>query len=375
MKGLSYIIYSLFFLFGCARKGNESSAQNPIVYKDSSVTRFFQRTTGCIAGDGGFTVPLSNGKVLWLMGDSHIDDYDPSSKTVPCLFQVRNAALLQPAGDWNYPHTTTLTGNSAGLKSFLKNNNNDTFFCWPGAGVQIGDTAYIYCASLKNQGSGAFGFAPAGNDFLAKINIPEMAIAGYRELPSFNGISFGVGFIKDDKNKRLYVYGQKYVASKIECELYVACCPMDGIGSEWKYWDGAHWNSNVVNAKAIAVQSGVSGTFQVAKVKERIVLLSSELSINCDSGTEIYIASTSGFTGPFTDKKNIYAITERLDGHSPFFYAAIAHPEYINEKDELLITYAINGYGTCVPDCRNNRMDPDVYRLRGIRVPCALIGK
>ena len=69
----------------------------------------------------------------------------------------------------------------------------------------------------------------------------------------------------------------------------------------------------------------------------------------------------------------IYTIDDRLQGHSPFFYSAIAHPEYINKKDELLVTYAINGYGTCVPDCRNNRMNPDVYRLKAIRVPCKLL--
>ena len=87
----------------------------------------------------------------------------------------------------------------------------------------------------------------------------------------------------------------------------------------------------------------------------------------------MYAAVADEFTGPFTGKKLLYAIDDRLEGHSPFFYAAIAHPEYINDRDELLITYAINGYGTCVPDCVSGRMDPDLYRLKGIRVPCKLL--
>lgn len=341
------------------------------IYKDTAVTNFFKRSTGCIAGDAGFSVPLTDNKVLWLMGDSHIDDYDVATKTVPCLFQVRNAALLQPKNNWNQANTLTLTGMSKGSKSFLKNNASDDFFCWPGAGIQQKDTLYIYCSSLMNQGSGAFGFAASGNDFLAKIKVPEMKVAGYSTLQDFNEICFGVAFIKT--GQWVYVYGQKYLAAKMECDLYVARFDVDKPTQKWQFWNGVSWSGKVTDAKIIASQTGVSGTFNICKVIDKILLLSSQLSINCDSGTEMYTAIANGFTGPFSQKKLLYTIDDKLNRHSPFFYAAIAHPEYINVKEELLITYAINGYGTCVPDCVNGRMDPDVYRLRAIRVPCGLL--
>lgn len=346
------------------------------VYKDTTVTSFFRRSTGCIAGDGGFSVPLSNNSVLWLMGDSHMDDFDPVTGTVPCLFQVRNTALLQPLNNWNKNNTATLPGTADGLKSFLKNNASDQFFCWPGAGIQLQDTLYIYCSSLRNQGTGAFGFAAAGNDFLAIVKVPEMKVERYSALPGFNGINFGIACIKDQENKFVYVYGQRYVPPKIECALYVARFAVDNPpNTKWQFWNGNSWNDSVINAKIIAQQTGVSGTFHVSRVKDKFLLLSSQLSINCDSGTEIYSATADNFLGPFTNKKLMYTIDDRLQGHSPFFYSAIAHPEYINKKDELLVTYAINGYGTCVPDCSNNRMNPDVYRLKAIRVPCKLLSQ
>jgi hypothetical protein len=62
-----------------------------------------------------------------------------------------------------------------------------------------------------------------------------------------------------------------------------------------------------------------------------------------------------------------------LQGHYPFFYLPIPHPEYINANDELLLTYSINGYGTCIPSCVNNRFNPTMYRPRGIRIPLKLI--
>jgi hypothetical protein len=60
-------------------------------------------------------------------------------------------------------------------------------------------------------------------------------------------------------------------------------------------------------------------------------------------------------------------------GHAPFFYAPAIHPEYINSRNELLITYDINGYSNCEPGCINNGYNPDYYRPRGLRVPLALI--
>ena len=57
------------------------------------------------------------------------------------------------------------------------------------------------------------------------------------------------------------------------------------------------------------------------------------------------------------------------------FYMANAHPEYDNGKEELLITYCINGYGDCLKTCTDNRMDPDIYRPKAIRVPFKLIDK
>ncbi|MCW3094306.1 MAG: hypothetical protein JWP81_5375 [Ferruginibacter sp.] len=349
-------------------QGNET----PGVYKDTIVTGFFKRTTGCIAGDGGYSVPLTNNRVMWLMGDSHIDDYNATTATVPCLFQVRNTALLQPLNDWNNKHTSTLTGTVEGLKSFLKNQPNDSFFIWPGAGIVLKNTLYVYCNSLKNSGTGAFGFAAGGNDLMAQINLQGLKTKVYNLLPDFEGINFGVGFIKDAQSKWVYAYGQKYIPSKMECDLYVARFTIDNPLSGWQFWDGSTWKSMVRNATIIARQTGVSGTFHISRINNKILLLSSQLSINCDSGTEIYSATAHNFYGPFTERKMIYAIEERLEGHSPFFYAVIAHPEYINNKNELLVTYAINGYGTCVPDCNSNRMDPEVYRLQAIRVPCSI---
>ncbi|MDQ6763804.1 MAG: hypothetical protein M3015_14410 [Bacteroidota bacterium] len=52
----------------------------------------------------------------------------------------------------------------------------------------------------------------------------------------------------------------------------------------------------------------------------------------------------------------------------------IAHPDCINDKDELLVHYAINDYGPCIVNCINNNFNPEYYRPQAIRVPLHLLG-
>src|SRR6266566_1987805 len=76
---------------------SQPSAPREVIqaHKDPAFTEFFRRTSGWTAGDGALSIPLSDGRILWLFGDSHIDDFDPKTETTPCLFQVRNAGLIQ----------------------------------------------------------------------------------------------------------------------------------------------------------------------------------------------------------------------------------------------------------------------------------------
>jgi hypothetical protein len=69
----------------------------------------------------------------------------------------------------------------------------------------------------------------------------------------------------------------------------------------------------------------------------------------------------------------LYTIPDNELGHTPFFYAPALHPEYINSNNEILITYDINTFSTCIPACINNGFNPDYYRPRGLRVPLPLI--
>jgi len=352
----------LFFaLSALASPTISAGAEGAPAHPDEQFTAFFQRTNGWTAGDGAISIPLSDGRVLWLFGDSHLDDIDAKTGTMPCLFQARNAGLLQRTNDFSNPQT--MAGKGPGFRSWFKNSTNNDEWFWPVCGFQSDSTIYVYLAALrKTPEGGMWGWKSAGHDFWAKMKFPEFDKITYTELPSFNGITFGNGFVKE--RETMYAFGgkQKGLASDVFVARFNAAQPEQ----TWAFWNGKSWDVNVTNAAAIA--GGASTSLHVCKLKEKYLLMSSAFSVGCDQGKDIFVSVSSNATGPFGPAQKIYTIPDLYKDHTPFFYFPIAHPEFVNANGEILVTYSINGYQPCVSACVDGRAIPDHYRPKAFRV-------
>ncbi len=344
---------------------------NESAYRDTATSEFFKRTTGVVAMDGGYTIELNDGKVLWLFGDSYIDHYDSARQTVPCLFQARNSALLQPtAVDWNINHTILLADSKNTDKTFLKYKDHPGQFIWPASGYQLHDTIFIYGMNIKNA-KGGLGFAKAGNDVWIKLLYPSLKTIGINEMPStLDSIQFGCGLVANNNDGYAYIYGAK--STFISADVYVARFPVGKPLQAWTFWDGQNWTSDISHINPVTTSPSNSTT--VAKVKNKYLALTSEFSVSCDGGKNIYASVSDNITGPFSKPEIIYTITDTVQGHFPFFYLPIAHPNCINNKNELLVHYSINGYRPCIVNCINNKFNPEYYRPQAIRVSLHLLG-
>ena len=349
-------------------RANTTIPGNAGIYKDPLVTGFFNRKSGWIASDGSFSIPLTDGRVFWAMNDSYIDHLDTMAGTTPCLFQVRNAGLVQPLGNWNWTATSTRIGTSSGVPSLFKNNTDDNYLLWPTGGYQFGDTVYVYNSNIRNSNEG-LGFTRGGNDFLGKMVLPGLTVTGFDALQNFNDITFGLGFDTNEPDNYIYTWGVQ--GAFITSNIVVARFPKNNPRAPWSFWNGSAWDTAV--SHIAPVSQGASNGVYVAKVRNKYVAVSTEFAVSCDAGTRIYVATSNSITGPFTDRKVLYTIPDNELGHTPFFYGPAIHPEYINSSNELLITYDINCYSNCLPSCINNGFNPDYYRPRGLRVPLTLI--
>ena len=347
----NFLTIILFCLcIGCKRDPYLNMGQK--AYKDTVFTNYFKRSTGWVAGDGAYSTPLNNGQSLWAFGDSYINSYDAATQSVPCLFDARSSLLL--INTVNPSVQNTVQGNNPGSNSyFIPDNGNN--WVWPGPGYQNGDTIYVFVNKL--------GQNVPDSPTIAKIMLPGYTFNSYYPLPYKNGINFNYSIIRD--SDYYYVYGTK--SNGFGNDLFAARYPANNIYGTWQYYGGNGWGTDINSITRIWDE--FTSSFYVFKLKSDYVLITTEFSVGCNQGKNIYVATGPNPNGPFINQHPIWQVDDTLNGDWPVFYIANPHPEFDNGHNELLITYCINAYGSCFNTCFNGRMDPNTYRPRAIRVP------
>ncbi|MBC9796417.1 RICIN domain-containing protein [Sinomicrobium weinanense] len=367
-------------------------------YRDDQVVQFFRRSSGSIAFDQGSSIPLSyganNGKVLWIGEDtytSNIGTWDPVTETYPCyggnqiqLFDIRNSALLQPSTtNWDPSQTSNITTNNSTytyeiLASPDPNDHGGTY-TWPGVGVEIDNHVYMYA----HEGGGSYNKTviydftenTAGLDWGTAI---RHTVTG---LSDQTDIGYSLGFVKPGDGY-VYPYGNLTDAFGGKY-LHVARFATD-TPFTWQFWDGTNWVATPSTASI--AQLGLDGNTtkslkansSVTYVNGKYVLVEMDFGYLCPSDSEphnIYVSTSTSPTGPFTARKKIYAIQDKINGALVNHYVVNAHPVFDNGRNELLVTYCINFTGCSdVSPCTNNRTDPYYYQLKAVRIPYTTAG-
>lgn len=366
------------FLFAALCFCSFLNAQN-LAHPDSIFTSYFQRNAGWTAGDATLSIPLPDNKVLWLFGDSYIDNLDTSDNTLPCLFQVRNVAMLQSKSVPNQMSTlldTTQTGLNRTLFRLSNTELPQTYF-WPGHGYVDGDTVFIFLQRFHTP-PGTVQINHLGT-YLAKLSLPNLQIASITALPNMQGFIFGRWVFRSPSSPWAYVYGNK--VNNLKLEPYVARVPANNPLGAWKYWTGSAWTADLNGAAKIS-DYPVSNGFSVVHRLGKFYLITQENGYaECGKGQEIY-AYTGNSTpyGKFGENNAIdtlYTVPDQFQGKELKTYNAYAHPEW-NQNGELLISYNVNDGSelACPRQCLNNnigRINADTYRPKFIRLPWSVL--
>jgi hypothetical protein len=351
-------------------------AREADTYRDDQVVRFFNRNStsqGSVAFDEGTSIPLSNGKVLWITQDAWDGaSIQPNGKfSCNSFFSYGNSILIQPAADnWDPAATPNMTRDSSAQnkpKQICDIQPGNTF-AWPGPGVEIGNNVYIQCG----EGSGLTATeqslyvltAHSGNNWRAKRTLP----------PNMSGqvnINYAAGMVKAGDGY-VYAYGPQTTGFGYTCNVHVARFPETN-PQQWTFWNGNNWVSTPVTGNTARIADGL-GTIAVAYANGKYVLMTMDQGFNCDSSRNIYMATATSPSGPFTARTLVYTIKEYVYGNYARYYTPAIHPESVNGRDELLVTYCLNFSACGVQDCVNGYLDPYFYRVKGIRVPYSKIG-
>jgi len=342
---------------------------------DSVWTGYFRLNSGgWTAGDATISVPLPDGRVIWLFGDSYTVAVNTVNNTLPCLFQVRNCFMVQDSVDPSVFKTildTTMTG--VNMTTF-KLRPNDTSIFWPGHGYVNNDTVYIFLERYKNSNLDYEGC------YIAKLTYPDLhQVALLPVTSSGTDHIFGRAVLADTAGDWLYVYGNR--VNWIVWEPVVARCDISNPMLPWEFYTGSGWSADPGQSQKIG-NDPVSPGFSVFSRDNRFYLVTQENGyLECSLGRDIYSYTSLFPWGPFTGKKLLYTEESQFNGAYLLTYNGQAHPWNI-ENNELLISYNVNDRVDtlapyiCPSQCENiwtDRLDADTYRPKFIRVPMDLI--
>jgi hypothetical protein len=314
---------------------NNTQWWNPTImaaasYRDDDVVRFFQRTSGSEAFDGGSSIALSTGQSLWTSGDVYYNQLNAEGE-FKCgqIFNYHNSMLVQPASQSWDPTQTVNVLSPNGVQLFHDSNSKDLI--WPGCGIQIGNHVYEHGLEVP------IGTLTASNQYLCDITASGNTTANTVNplvVPGMSGqtaITYSIGMVNPGDGY-IYVYGD---GGFLNASVYVARFPETNPMS-WTFWDGTTWASAPTTATTARVAQGPVNNNAIGYVNGKYVFIAMDYGFTCDqTSRNIYSSTSTSPTGPFINKTTVYSLPDMKQGHIPVFYIPNIHAEFNNGQKEI----------------------------------------
>lgn len=380
----------------------------PEAYRDDEVVQYFRRNLayptkmGSIAFDQVSSIPLSDGRTLWIAEDTYTDNIGGFNGTYPCqgdgksiwFFDIRNSILIQPsANNWDNTKTVNMQGgNSAYAYEIFKSpgtgsNAHVASYTWPGVGIEINDHVYIYAHEGGKNADNSPVDATVLYDFKKSAGLNwgtpvRLPIPNLTDKKMSLRVDYAWGIIRPDNGNLGYAYGT-FTDDFGGTNLLVARFDVKS-PSNWTFWNGSDWVVTPSDGNSSAAQLTVNGkksvaaNSSVAYINGKYVLVEMDFGYLCPDPNQphnIYISTSTNPTGPFINKKRVYTIQDKINGVLANHYVINIHPQFNNSHNELLVTYCLN-YSGCsgVAGCTGGRTDPYYYQAKAVRIPYSIAG-
>ena len=287
--------------------------------------------------DGGATIDLGKGKILWLFSDTFIDTLETgkrsNSKLINNSIAIQDRDVLKESKFSFY-----YKGSRKKPKSFFEL-PGDTWF-WTGHGTLVRNRLIIFLFEEKKTNT-AFGFESTGWYVVVIDNPndePQKWSLKYSKGPDTFGVIVGSSAVLKD-NDFIYAYGVMEPGSH---EVYLLRFPIDNIidgnftGMQW--WTDDNWKTRTsLDPKPTSLFSGQT-EFSVHYQPDlgKFVQIQTYGFGDASLGYRLAIRPEGPWSRPVIFYK------PKLNDQKDFVYTANAHPEI--KSDGIIISYNVNNF-------------------------------
>jgi len=316
----------------------------------------FMRDPNWHGGDGAQTVELSDGRILWLFGDSRVEPRGDRGDQQMAL--VHNSVAIQNGSNpaeasfrayWGTVENTTGPGSELPVDvaqesrrrptAFFPNESEEIWY-WPAGPVLLEDSLLVFANRVQSKGEGAFGFESAGWRVFV-VDQPDRTPSRWqpqRVDPQVRdyGYTVGISAVKDGGS--VYAYAQKSVGEGQNTTHAFALARWNASDLQRGSFDQMQWWAGEANGWQAAPSEGPSVLFEVN---------AASLTVHRTSDGDYQVTAVESFPrgnitvreapnpeGPFSEPRVLFTPPGVADDEARL-YAARAHP-HLDGGDPVL---------------------------------------
>ena len=321
--------------------------------------------------DAAYSIPLQDGRVAWIFGDTLYGDARLVAGEEPRM--VHNTIGISTCKDGKWKIDYTIKKDAKGNPdSFFKPQQNNGTYYWALDGVEHNHELWITLVCVRNvPNSNAFalGFEICGTDLAhvtglegdlqnSKVAYFPLVAEGLHANPSASAL------IEDDY---LYIYTLYEVGSRPQILTRI---PVQDLGEPRKHLQylgsDDKWHDGIEPTKAKIIMKTGASEMSVRYHPE----LKKWIAVMVDPqifSDKVILRTAPSLIGPWTDGEVIYRIPilqksdPKYDADT-FCYAGKEHPEF-EQPGELLFTYVCNTMKPKKLSAETNIYFPQVVRM------------
>lgn len=308
--------------------------------------RLFYREDGWTGSDIAFSLPLLDGRILWLFGDTWIGKIREGRHTDSTM--VNNAIGIQQGLDPATARLEFFHGYKDGKPAaFIRPADGIGVFWLSHGGIHTDSGLYLFLSQIVDVpgDTSIWGFR-AISIVMAKITNPlddpnrwqveQIKLPWAQFGPAGNSKAFGMPLLRE--GNVVYLYGLEH--KPFNRYLLVGRANVASLEdfSTWEFYTNGHWQPDFRKASRLCNHMGAELSVSYLPRFKRYVMVYTKDGLS----EKILMRFATSPVGPWSAPVTIYRTPEMGWDKTYFCYAAKAHPELSRQDDELIVSYVCN---------------------------------